>query len=132
MPLRTDPCDWKLDDGHDLIVPLEYTRDLDAVVQSCDVNLRAVRGEWFANLDDGMPWYENDDVPERLALLGGKFNEARILAEFRTALLGSFGVARVLSLKADFNRSTRQLSVDWVVLTVWGDTAGDTLAEQEV
>ena len=130
LPLVTDPYDWKLDEDGDVIVPIEYVRGLEAVEQACRVNIRAVRGEWFANLDDGMPWYENDTVPERLALLGGRFNKARVLEEFRKVLLGSFGVSEVLSLDVTFDNPSRHMTVTWKTKTVWGDTLDDSLDEE--
>jgi len=43
--LETDPVDWKLDDDNDLIIPLRYTKGIQAVLQGIRIRLQLWRGE---------------------------------------------------------------------------------------
>jgi hypothetical protein len=118
MPLANEPIDFKLDADGDLVVPIQFVSGLEAVAQGIRVRLKLFRGEWFLNLDEGVPYFED--------LLGRKFDRARAREIIRTELLKSPGVVEITSLTADFDGQTRALSVDWAVRTEFGDTSGQT------
>lgn len=130
--LATDPIDFALDpvtgdlafaDGR-----IAMTTGADAVRQGILIRLRNIRGEWFADLDDGVPWFENDSVPAADAILGRPFDEIRTAAAFREAILDTPGVAAIDRLNVAFDGPTRSVRADWVVRTTFGDTVADTLS----
>ncbi len=123
-PLLTDPRDFLLDDSGDIVITtdLQWSRGVAAVVQSCRVALRMFAGEWFLNLDAGIPYFQS--------ILGQKAPLAIAAAqiEFRRELLAIAGVLDVLRMDVSFTGPTRDLTVQWQVSTVFGDTPPDTLA----
>jgi hypothetical protein len=132
VTLESDRIDLLLGDDGDLELDpitfdLTFSTGLRAVAQSCQIALNLVRGEWFANLDDGFPYFEREGVPKEIAILGQKFNQAKAVAAFTTALLDVDGVVEVKKLEVSFDKTTRMMSVNWVVRTEFGDTDLDTL-----
>lgn len=125
--LITDPIDWELDDDNDVVIPLRYTRGLQAVEQGIRIRLQMIKGEWFLNLDFGIAWMENETVPPEEAILGGQFNKERALNAVRTMILLTPGVRRIKSLGITFNDRTRLMNIVWQVTTEWGDTEPDSL-----
>jgi hypothetical protein len=121
MALVTDPIDLLLDGDGDIVVgpDLVFSKGIEAVAQSARIRLLSFKGEWFADLEDGVPYYQN--------ILGQKFNQTHVRDAFRDALLGTADVAEIVSLVTEFNRGTRLLSVSWELLTVFGDTVSDAL-----
>jgi hypothetical protein len=62
MPLLTDPIDLLLDDNNDLVFrdgDLVFSTGIEAVVQACRIVMQMFRGEWFLNLDAGLPYWES-------------------------------------------------------------------------
>lgn len=133
--LETDPIDLLLDDDGDLIVDevsndLTLSSGLDAVAQSARISCQLIRGEWFANLDDGIALLERDGVSANEAILGQKFSRARVIEAYREALLAADGVNSILSIGVEFDRATRTATVSWRLSTVFGDTPEDSLEVQ--
>ena len=120
MPiLSTEPVDLKLGPDHDLVLDedLVFTTGLDAVRQDILVALRMVRGEWFNDLDEGVPYLE---------LLGEKYDEVRAREIFRTAILRRPHVVALLDeLGVSFDGPTRTLHVAFRVRTAFGDLEGE-------
>lgn len=116
----TDPIDLALDDAGDLAIPLRFTTGTEAVAQGIRVRLGNFKGEWFLDLDDGMPWFQS--------ILGERFREAEIREYFREAIAGAPGVTSIVSLEFAFSAQLRSLDVSWEVVTVFGDTVSDALA----
>lgn len=130
LPLSTDPIDIPIDPLTGDVVftegDLVFTTGSAAVAQGIWLALSDIRGEWFADLDDGTPWFANATVPDDEAILGSKFDELRVSAAIREAILGVPGVAEIVNLNVDFDSATRALSVSWFVRTSFGDTITDT------
>jgi hypothetical protein len=130
--LATDPVDLALGPDGDLALDASgspyLVSGLDAVVQTCRMSLQLIRGEWFLDLQQGVPYFENQTVTEDQALLGQVFDERKALVAFRDALLAAPGVVEVLQLSVSFDNSVRTLAVTWAVRTQFGDTPADTLA----
>jgi hypothetical protein len=125
--LLDDPVDVLLDADGDIDFSrggMSLSTGLTAVVQGIGINLAMMRGEWFLDLDAGVPWLANDVVPEAEAILGARPNEARMRFEVRDAILRTPGVLAVTALLVDFDGDTRAMTVDWRASTVFGDTAG--------
>jgi hypothetical protein len=102
------------DDGHVLLVegrtvPLD-DRDPVAVQQRLDARLRLARGQWFADLDDGVDW---------LGLLSGTVGEAQIEAQVRERIRTTLGVTSLDRLT--LTRGRRDLRITYAARV--GDTA---------
>lgn len=124
QPLTNEPRDLKLGTDNDLVVgtDLSFTRGIDAVVQSCRIELLMFMEEWFLDLDAGMPWLQS--------ILGHKPSVAmaatRIFAAQR--LRGVEGVIDILKLEVSYEASIRKMLVTWQVSTALGETPVDTIA----
>lgn len=112
--------DFALDTNGDLIIPLRYTRGLEAVGQGIRIRMQMFKGEWFLNLEEGLPYLENDEVAEADALLGQRFDQVKALAAFRRVLLATPYVESILSLGVSFDGSTRTMRVEWRVKSALG------------
>ena len=98
---------------------LVFTKGVDATAQQCQLALLSFRGEWFADLESGVPWYED--------ILGQKFDEARVRSVIRDALLAVDTVSSVEDLEILFDGSTREVTIVWTVLSTAGQVvAGET------
>lgn len=125
--LVTDPICLATDRDGDIIVPLQWARGLDAVVQGCRTRLRMVRGEWFLNRDEGVRYLPNDIVPAAQSILGQKFDRLRCDADMRGAILKTPAVVEVLLMSIEFNARTRAVTVRWQARAEFGDTPVDVL-----
>lgn len=127
--LSTDPIDWELDEDGDVKIPLRYTSGLTGVAQAVRIAVQMVRGEWFADLGVGVPYFEREDgsVTRQEALLGGKFDAVRAREDFRREILAVPWVTAILLLDVVLDRPTRALTVKVQTRTAFGDTPIDTL-----
>jgi len=121
--LVTDPVDLELDSFGDLIVSREFTftTALKAIAQEIRIRLQTFRGEWFLDLDTGIPYFETDDDP---GILGRPYDDERIRRIFRLEILAVEGVVRLKTLRTEFDKSTREVSIRWEAETEFGDTDG--------
>lgn len=119
--LSTDPIDLLLAADADLDVSagLQFSSGTAGVAQGIRIRVLTFKGEWFLDLDFGVPYYED--------VLAQRFNEHKARAAFRDVILGAPGVAELISLTVAFDRSTRVLSVAWKVRTAFDDTIEDSL-----
>ncbi len=127
--LETDIlCFKRLPDG-DLKFPLEGATGLEAVAILLRTRLLLVRGEWFLDLDAGIPYLPTQDgaVSESDAILGQAFNPVKTRAAFLTEILSAPAVIDVPTLRLEFDGATRVLSITWVAQTLFGDTPEETL-----
>lgn len=124
QPLVDDPIDLALGDDDDLIVTtdLAFVRGLAGVAQMCRIAVQMFAGEWFLDLDVGIPYWEDIfGAPAEVALLSAR-------AGFRDELLAVDGVLDIVSLVVTFdNARSRQLTVSWQVRTAIGNTPVDTM-----
>jgi hypothetical protein len=114
--------DFQLDENGDLdiVSDLVFTTGLRAVAQGIRLRLQMFFGEWFQNLDLGIPYLERPGTTAAQAILGQKYNQLKTKTIFRKAIADAPGVDEILYLNVDFNRATRVLSVDWKVQTSFG------------
>lgn len=129
--LATEPVDLLLNVvTGDLVITtdLSLSSGFPAVVQSARIAMATFAGEWFMNLDAGVPYFERSGIPAAKALFAQKYNQGRAVAAFRTALAAVHGVTSINRLDVAFNASTRAMAVTWQARTVFGDTPVDTLA----
>jgi len=131
MPLISDPIDLLLDLDGDIDVSSGAPRlstGQQAVKQGIQIAIQLIKGEWYLNLDAGLPHFENATVTAAEAIMGQRFDEIKALAAYRAAILSVPGVASLDSLTITFEGTTRVMTVRWHVLTTFGDTVADVIA----
>lgn len=118
VDLMLDPItgDLALDDNNSPY----FSRGLPAIAQGIRITLRMFKGEWFLNLDEGVPWYQD--------ILGKKYNNAQLLDILRKRIVVVPGVASIASLTATWDGATRTVTVNFEVVAVFGGTVADSLA----
>lgn len=123
MPLlESDPQDILLDADGDIVLDeegLHFVSGLQAVAQACRIRILMFRGEWFQNMDVGVPYFEG--------ILDDKFDQAAARAALTAAILDAPGVIGIKSLTVDLDASSRTLSITFVAQTLFGDTPPDLL-----
>lgn len=106
-----------LNAAHDLYLGpqsgIALAEGAEAVVQGVTTRLRLFRGEWFLNVNAGMPWFQE-------VFTDGGQDIRRIESALRAQILATPGVEQILSLDIDFNGGTRDLSVTFDVDTIYG------------
>lgn len=128
MPLSTDPIDIAIDPATgDIIIPPRPSAGVAAAVQQARICLLACKGEWFLDLDNGVPYLERDGVTAQEALLGQRFDRNKTMAIFRTALARATLLTQIVSLEVSFDATTRVLAVSWSARTSFGDLVRDEL-----
>lgn len=133
MPLlATDPVDIALDTAtNDLLIvngDAQLISGLDGLAQEIRIAVLMVRGEWFLNLDAGVPYLERDGVTATEAILGQPYNQVKTNAIFREAILGVNGVSTLDFLASSYTPQGRILNVQWRVTAVFGGTVADSLS----
>lgn len=126
--LSTDRIGLLLDADGDLDVFAlsrgEWSTGLDAVAQGIQARIQLVKGEWFLDLDAGVPWFEGENVPSAEAIIGGRFDANRVRDLISTEILATPNVRSIVKLSVDFSPSTRVVVVSFKVRTAFGDTEG--------
>ncbi len=120
--LETDPIDLKLDANGDLFVGpegCEFTSGLAGVAQALQVQLRMILGEWFLDLDKGVPWYQRVG---KQGILGGKYDEKFFTATIVTETLTCPGVISILSAVPGYDSVTRKARMSLAAMTLFGAT----------
>ncbi len=127
--LETDPVCFKRTETGDLLFPLELARGLEAVAIGIRTRLHLCRGEWFLNLDIGIPYLPTDDgvVPESAAILGQPYDPIKTRVAFVREIMTVPAVVELPIFRTNFDGPTRVLSITWVALTRFGETPIDTL-----
>jgi hypothetical protein len=108
------------DTGELLLVngDLSFVSGLAAIRQEVSIRLRTFAGEWFLDVDAGLPYLTGERAPDLDAW------RSRIRAE----ILAVLGVKEVLALELNLDGRTRRLRVVWRASTDLGALAGVTVA----
>lgn len=77
--------------------------DADEVIQRVRTRLRRVLGEWFLQINAGLPYFNGD-------MLGGK-NTQYVMMVVKAEILNTTGVQDVTSISIDYNNTTRKATV---------------------
>lgn len=127
-----DPVVFVRDTDNHLVFPLRLARGLEAVAIGIRTRLLMCRGEWFLDLDKGVPYLPTEDgvVPESEAILGQPFDPVKIRAALLDLILETPGVLDVPVLRVSFDGAERVLTITWVARTRFGDTPVDTLNKE--
>jgi hypothetical protein len=127
--LSTDPIDFLLNASTgDVVVPLAMSTGIAAVAQACQIAMATIAGEWFLDLDHGVPYFPRSGIPASTAIFAAKFDPAKAVRAFRTALTAIPNVTSIVRLDVAFAPTARALTVTWAVRTTFGDTPVDSLA----
>lgn len=128
--LETDPVTIKTSAAGDIVIANGRTSlaaGLDAAVIGATTRMRLILGEWFLNLGVGVPWLERPGVSAARAILGQRYNAAKLRSEMRRAILRTPGITEITRLEVSFAAATRTATVTWRARCVFGDTDLNTL-----
>lgn len=98
---------------------LQLVSGADAIVQAVRIRMQFFKGEWFLDLDAGIPYFQEIFVKNP--------NPNVLQSLFRQALLETPGILAIESLSLAFDGATRRLTVNYRVSTDVGE-----LTSQEV
>lgn len=107
--LILDPQTHDLDlQGGDLVLDAD-------VAQAVSIRLQFVRGEWFLNRLQGVPFYEQIFIKNP--------NLSHVSAIFRQTIIDTPGVNQILEFSFDFDTDTRTFTLDWAADTDQGEVS---------
>lgn len=116
--------------SHDVVIvagDFVWTTGGEGVRQAIKIAVLMIMGEVFYDQGEGVPWFEWPGVVTvDEAILGTRFVAGRVEGIVAGVILAVPDVGRLDSITASFERTTRTLSVSWVVTTAFGDTITDT------
>lgn len=92
----------------------QFTDEINEVTQTVTTRLRLFLGEYFRDVTDGTPWFEQ--ILGKGSSLEGK--EAAI----KNRIIRTDGVTRLISFSTDFDIGTRTYTVNAGILTPYGNT----------
>lgn len=121
------PRDLQLDSSGDLLIEsndLVLSSGRTAIEQDLASRLRIIRGEWFLDLDRGLPYFED------LFRKGPNLNAFR--AEVRETIEATPGVVELIDLTLTEDRATRSLVIDFRARTDAGELVADSLPLLEI
>lgn len=112
----------KLDRENDLVIEggnLALIYDGTAVAQAVKTKLQLFQGEWFLDLEAGIPYFEEVIVKNP--------NLGAIQGIFRKAILEVVGIDELVDLTLSLDRATRTLSISFKATTSTGELVDQTL-----
>lgn len=119
MPiLETDKTNLKLDNNNDIVIEngqLQLVSGGDAVAQAVSTRLKVFVGEWFFDLEAGMPYFQE--------ILVKNPSFPRIKSQVRDILISVDGIdalENIVFINLEFSGSSRELTIDWRANTVFG------------
>lgn len=104
-----------VNDGDLKITDADFTlvSEIDRVRQALQIALRTFRGEWFLNVNAGVPWYNN--------VLGQKGNQRGDRdAVVKAAVRAVEDVNRIIAWESSFDEATRKYEISFKVDTTFG------------
>ena len=109
----------------DLVIgtDLSWSTGLPAIAQACRIVMQMIAGEWFLDLDAGIPYWTD--------IFGQRSDLARKAAriDFSSALRQVADVSDVIQMDVVFVGPPRQLQITWAVRSVFGNTSPDTILQ---
>jgi len=100
----------KSDSLNDFVVEnndLSFITGLDEKVQILKENLRLFFGEWFLDVEIGVPYFQ--------LILKKNIDPIKANSALKNVILNSKDVLELISFKSTFNQSTRSLKIDFSV-----------------
>ena len=108
IQLESDTGDLALIDGD-----LALIEGVDSIGQHLKQRLRLFLGEWFLQINTGLPYFQN--------IFGKNPNFVLVEALFRDTILSTPGVTELTDLRFDYTNNDRQLALEFAVTTINGD-----------
>ena len=103
----------KLDENGDIVTQgTQFLTGVEEIEQTIRTRLRLFLGEYFRDISDGTPWFEQ--------ILGKGTSMSAREAALRNRILRTPGVVRLTSFSTDFNVDTRKYTVTAGALTTFG------------
>lgn len=103
----------KLDENGDIVTQgVIFVTGQQEIEQTIRTRLRLFLGEYFRDITDGTPWFEQ--------ILGKGTSQSAREAALRNRIARTPGVIRLTSFSTDFDLNTRKLTVTASVLTSFG------------
>lgn len=103
----------RLEENGDIVTRGEqFISGQSEIAQTVLTRLRLFLGEYFRDVTDGTPWYEQ--------ILGKFTSLSAAEAALRGRIANTPGVIRLISFSADFDINTRRYSVTTGILTAFG------------
>lgn len=109
-------ADFALDANGRLILPPRVIAGPEKIAQSVGIRLRTFLGEWFLDLDHGVPY------------LGGVLGRQRpemVEQLLRQQVLGVAGVRRITAFSLDIDPRTRRAAVAFAAEVEGGEASGE-------
>jgi len=100
----------------------QFTTERDEIAQTVKTRLRLYLGEYFRDITDGTPWWEQ--------ILGKPKSQSAAESAIKNRIVRTDGVVRLTSFSTDFDRDTRKFSITCGILTTYGQT--DLIISQAV
>lgn len=102
------------------------------ILQRIKVRLRFFKGEWFLNLDHGVPYFDDaldgNGGSEDNAILGSKSLDNNIIESiFRKEILNIEGVKGLLESSVDYDPVERKVSYYFSAVSINNTTINDNL-----
>lgn len=97
--------DWRFGKGRAI-----YLRRSDAIQQNVVTRLRSFVGDWFADIDAGLPWIE---------MLGTRNNSTRLLREVERVVLQTEGVRAIQRLRLVEVDEHRGATIDLAIVDIF-------------
>ena len=108
---------FALDENNNLILSrgnLLFINNADTVVQRVKNRLLFFQGEWFLDLNEGTPWYQEIFVKP--------INLNRITSVLKQRILETEGVNRITLFDiSEYEPNSRKLSINFEAETIYGD-----------
>lgn len=103
-----------LDESGDIVTRgTQFISGRDEIAQTIKTRLALFLGEYFRNIQEGTPWYEQ--------ILGKFVSLDTVEAVLRARIANTPGVIRLTSFSTDFDLDARKYSLTAGVLTQYGD-----------
>lgn len=113
---RLDPVTWEPMYGNG---QGNFIADLDAVAQILACNLKLFQGEWFLNLNSGVPMFKNQGVTTSILGSSGSAQSIQAITNILTRqILASAFVTSIVSLLVTFE--SRRYTFNAAVATAFG------------
>lgn len=100
----------------DLILPIRPVTGAERVAQSVGIRLRAWLGEWFLDLNHGVPYIQQ--------IMGKGVRPEIVEAILRAQILDVRGVKSIKTFNIEINNQTRSAAVRFEVVSAEGLAAG--------
>ena len=102
-----------LDSNGDIVTSgTQFLTEQEEIAQTIYTRLRLFLGEYFRDVTDGTPWFEQ--------ILGKAVNMTAREAVLRKRIANTSGVIRLVSFSTDFDRDSMTYTVTASVLTQYG------------